>query len=84
MSVFTPPFRSHNILFLFLLVRTKYEARDKQHQGRVGTLEKEKNSLHDELTNTVNELTQVSVISCPISDIGDGCMQALFTRLCML
>lgn len=41
--------------------RTKYEARDKQQQGRVATLEKEKNSLRDELTNTVNELTQKSL-----------------------
>ncbi|XP_078380862.1 uncharacterized protein LOC144663652 isoform X10 [Oculina patagonica] len=41
--------------------RTKYEARDKQQQGRVETVEKEKNSLRDELTNTVNELTQKSV-----------------------
>ena len=44
---------------LLFFYRTKYEARDKQQQGRVGTLEKEKNSLRDELTNTVNELTQV-------------------------
>lgn len=42
--------------------RTKYEARDKQQQGRVATLEKEKNSLRDELTNTVNELAQVRVL----------------------
>ena len=42
--------------------RTKYEARDKQQQGRVATLEKEKNSLRDELTNTVNELAQVGVV----------------------
>lgn len=41
--------------------RTKYEARDKQQQGRVATLEKEKNSLRDELTNTVHELTQKSL-----------------------
>jgi len=46
----------------FLLNRTKYETRDKQQQGRVATLEKEKNSLRDELTNTVNELTQVRVL----------------------
>lgn len=44
------------------LDRTKYEARDKQQQGRVATLEKEKNSLRDELTNTVNELTQVRIL----------------------
>jgi len=41
--------------------RTKYESRDKQQQSRVDTLEKEKNSLRDELTNTVNELTQKSL-----------------------
>ena len=46
----------------FRLNRTKYEARDKQQQGRVASLEKEKNSLRDELTNTVNELTQVRVL----------------------
>ena len=46
----------------FFLNRTKYEARDKQQQGRVAALEKEKNSLRDELTNTVNELTQVRVL----------------------
>lgn len=46
---------------MLLLCRTKYEARDKQQQGRVESLEKEKNSLHDELKNTVNELTQVRV-----------------------
>ena len=45
----------------FLLNRTKYESRDKQQQSRVDSLEKEKNSLRDELTNTVNELTQVRV-----------------------
>ena len=48
-----------NIFKSLLLNRTKYEARDKQQQGRVATLEKEKSSLRDELTNTVNELTQV-------------------------
>ena len=51
-----------NVFQIFFLNRTKYEARDKQQQGRVATLEKEKNSLRDELTNTVNELTQVRVL----------------------
>ncbi|KAK2555445.1 Golgin subfamily A member 1 [Acropora cervicornis] len=40
--------------------RTKYEVRDKQQQGRIATMEKEKKSLNDELTSTVNELTQKS------------------------
>ena len=42
-----------------LFDRTKYEVRDKQQQGRITTLEKEKKSLNDELTSTVSELTQV-------------------------
>ncbi|CAH3169543.1 unnamed protein product, partial [Porites evermanni] len=41
--------------------RTKYEVRDKQQQSRITTLEKEKKSLQDELTSTVNELTKKSV-----------------------
>ncbi|XP_029211822.2 golgin subfamily A member 1-like isoform X7 [Acropora millepora] len=40
--------------------RTKYEVRDKQQQGRIATMDKEKKSLNDELTSTVNELTQKS------------------------
>ena len=44
---------------VFVCNRTKYEAREKQQQSRVTTLEKEKKSLHDELASTVNELTQV-------------------------
>lgn len=48
-----------NVFQYFLVNRTKYESRDKLQQSRVDTLEKEKNSLRDELTNTVNELTQV-------------------------
>lgn len=40
--------------------RTKYEVRDKQQQGRIETLEKEKKSLNDELTSNVSELTQKS------------------------
>lgn len=50
-----------NVFQYLLLNRTKYESRDKQQQSRVDSLEKEKNSLRDELTNTVNELTQVRV-----------------------
>ena len=42
-----------------LSTRTKYEVRDKQQQSKVETLEKEKKSLQDEVTSTVNELTQV-------------------------
>ena len=68
--------------------RTKYEARDKQQQGRVATLEKEKNSLRDELTNTVNELTQVrvlleSVIDSPLRTgfFQDLCAHALCIEL---
>ncbi|XP_068724680.1 golgin subfamily A member 1-like isoform X9 [Montipora capricornis] len=41
--------------------RTKYEVRDKQQQGKIATMEKEKKSLNDELTSTVNELTQKSL-----------------------
>ena len=43
----------------FFFIRTKYEVRDKQQQSRITTLEKEKKSLQDELTSTVNELTKV-------------------------
>lgn len=43
----------------FIFIRTKYEVRDKQQQSRITTLEKEKKSLQDELTSTVNELTKV-------------------------
>ena len=53
-----------NTVVLFSLChRTKYEVRDKQHQETKTTLEKEKKSLNDELTSTINELTKVQPLS---------------------
>ena len=57
---------------LFQIFRTKYETQEKQLTNKVSTLEKEKLALKSQLSDIINELTQVFSLHIEIFSVSDG------------
>ena len=56
----------------FKIFRTKYETQEKQLTNKVSTLEKEKLALKSQLSDIINELTQVFSLHVEIFSVSDG------------
>jgi hypothetical protein len=61
-----------NIYTPRIFYRTKYEAREKQFQTKVTSIEKDNASLRDELTQSVSELTQVKLALFVFASLSKG------------